>query len=79
MKCRKKPTSSNAIQWTGHNLNEVYNLTNGQSKRVGEDIIISSIRGDQKALLNDWIVRDGYLGFLTMGDYVFSQAYETSE
>lgn len=71
---RKKNSDVKAVQWTGNNLSEVYNLTNGTAYLRDGNIIIKDIRGDRKALKDDWIILDGE--FIVRSDYQFNQTYE---
>ena len=77
MKYRKKTILCKAVQWTGQNLSDVYNLTNGSAYLKNGNIIIKDVRGDRTAFKNDWIV----LGtdFEIMSDYQFGKTYESME
>jgi len=62
-KYRKKPIEVEAIQWTGHNRNEV-ELFAGKSLILGHDLgvflgclEIPTLEGIMKAQAGDWIIR----------------------
>ena len=73
-KYRKKNSDVKAVQWTGNNLSEVYNLTNGVAYLKDGNIIVKDPRGDRKALKDDWIVLS--YGFEVIGNYEFIQTHD---
>ena len=77
MEYRKKSIFCKAVQWTGQNLSDVYNLTNGRAYLKDGNIIVSDVRGERKAFKNDWIVLD--TDFEVMSDYQFNKTYEPTE
>ena len=61
-----------AVQYTGSNVNEVFNLTNGSASKSEECIIFKDVRGDIKVFENDWIVLDA-AGFRVLSDFQFNR------
>ena len=64
MKYKTKPCEIEAVQWEGHNLDEIIKFTNGLDKTIirveGLEpvIFISTLEGYMKASVGDYIIRD---------------------
>jgi hypothetical protein len=58
---RKKPVVIDAIQWTGDNINEIWDAFGaarvyGPTETNPDWLIIFTLEGEMRADLNDWII-----------------------
>lgn len=94
MKFRKKPIVIEAIQWTGENVEEIKNFTNGQIKyqvaiggsKYGEgypqkytSLVIPTLEGDHLALRGDWIIKGIKGEYYPCNSSIFQLTYEQVE
>ena len=63
MKYRTKPCEIEAIQWTGKNYNEIEKFV-GDSlaksyplRKTNKNVIISTLEGNMRASINDYIIK----------------------
>jgi len=80
---RKKPVVINAIQLTEENFKGYLDiaLTDSQISDVGMDevgfyVLISTLEGDMKARLNDWIIRGVNNELYPCKPDIFEKTYE---
>jgi len=80
---RKKPVVINAIQLTEENFKGYLDiaLTDSQISDVGHDevgfyVLISTLEGDMKARLNDWIIRGVNNELYPCKPDIFEKTYE---
>lgn len=58
MKFKKRPVTTEAIQWLGNNLTEIESFCgNMLMDRSVDKLVISTLEGYLTVSLNDWIVR----------------------
>ena len=63
MKYRKKPVVIEAVQWTGENLDEIFEFAKGCDRTVvypanrPEGLIITTLEGDYIVSIGDWIIK----------------------
>lgn len=91
MKFRKKPVVIDAVQWTGDNVEEIRNFTNGKIKyeeHIGGSadgngypqmyarLTIPTLEGDHLALIGDWIIKGIKGEFYPCKKDIFEATYE---
>ena len=85
MKFRTKPCEIEAVQWEGDNLDEIVKFTNGLEKHIirveGLEpvIFISTLEGDMKASVGDYIIRGLRGEYYPCKPDVFQKKYEPCE
>ena len=62
MKFRKKPVIIDAVQWDGHNIEDILLLGEESKRQVQEDVFsdklfIHTLEGVHEANLGDWIIK----------------------
>lgn len=74
----KKPIPVEAIQWTGHNFDEIYDFIIGQPIVVTtfNELVISTLEGDMKAPVGSWIIRGPLGEYYPCRKDVFEETYE---
>lgn len=81
---RKKPVTVEAVQWTGDNVNELWDVFGaeniyGPTEKNPDWLIITTLEGDMRANVGDWIIR-GVMGELyPCKPDVFAETYEPVE
>jgi hypothetical protein len=78
-KFMKKPVVIEAVQWTGDNINEIFELTRAHS--VGEDFLsseltIPTLEGDMIARKGDYIIRGIKGEIYPCKPDIFEETYE---
>ena len=82
MKFRTKPCEIEAVQWEGHNLDEIIKFTNGLEKHIirveGLEpvIFISTLEGDMKASVGDYIITGVHGEQYPCKPDIFEETYE---
>lgn len=80
--CRKRPYTATAIQWDGHNFNQVCEMLEPAGCEVdlyGEDMImLRSAEGIKTLRLGDYVVRGENGSVKTYTDKIFTTKYEVS-
>lgn len=82
MRYVKKPIAVEAIQWTGHNFDQVCNfITNAPVVIMGHnDLVISTLEGDMHAPAGSYIIRgEPYHEYYPCRREVFEATYEPVE
>lgn len=77
MKYRKKPVVIEAVQWLGDNLNEIEDFMGENIETDDDGINISTLEGDMKASLNDFIIKGVNGEFYPCKPDIFEKTYET--
>jgi len=59
---RKKPVEVEAVQWTGSNINELWDVFSaeniyGPTEKNPDWLIIATLEGDMRADVGDWIIQ----------------------
>ena len=59
---RKKPVEVEAVQWTGSNINELWDVFSaeniyGPTEKNPDWLIIATLEGDMRANVGDWIIQ----------------------
>lgn len=87
-KYRKKPVEISAIQWLGHNWNEVCDFMQG-SEFVGDyearhenshlhmQVVIGTLEGDMRANMGDYIIKGVKGEFYPCKPDIFEATYES--
>lgn len=77
-KFRKKPVVIEAVQYTGSNAEEVLKFIGDarEAHAVDDGIVITTLEGDHKASLNDWIIKGTAGEFYPCKPDIFSGIYE---
>lgn len=74
---RKKPVEIEAIQWTGDNLKELEIFTDDEVCPLAEKrLLITTLEGEMKASLNDWIIKGVQGEFYPCKPDIFEATYE---
>ena len=74
---RKKPVVIEAVQWTGHNLDEVGVFMGGMKYPVETmGILIHTLEGDMVASINDFIIKGISGEFYPCKPDIFFKTYE---
>lgn len=75
-KYRKIPVEIEAIRWTGENLTDVSEFTNGRAFLLRGELVTNTLEGIQTSRLGDYIIR-GVCGecYPCRAD-IFEQTYE---
>ena len=85
MKYRKKPVAIEAEQWTGENFDELWDWMIGSlvkpqkpiyQHQPDRSIVISTLEGDVKANLGDYIVKGDHGEFYPCKPDIFEAIYE---
>jgi len=85
MKFRKKPVEIEAVQWTGENIEEMTEHLEGAVVGnlgfIVEDapITITTLEGDHRADIGDWIIKGVKGEFYPCKPDIFEQTYELVE
>ena len=78
-KYRKRPVIVDAVQWKGHNLEEVLKLVSDKkfTPTINGGILeISTLEGVMIANINDWIIKDVQDELYPCEPDIFEQTYE---
>ena len=82
MRYKTKPCEIEAVQWEGHNLDEIIKFTNGLDKTIirveGLEpvIFISTLEGYMKASVGDYIIRGLRGEYYPCKPDIFHKKYE---
>ena len=81
-KYRKKPVVIDAIQWTGDNIQEIWDefgagAIYGPTETNPDWLIIDTLEGQMLALLNDWIIRGVKNELYPCKEDIFPLTYES--
>lgn len=87
MKFRKKPVVIEAIQWTGENINEIWDWAGNEhiafvSSQYSDELEIRTLedghdgRAKHVASLNDWIIRGVQGEYYACKPDIFAATYE---
>lgn len=79
MKYRRKPVVIDAIQWTGDNYPEIFELTYGNaypSKLHSDTLAVTTLEGVEMATKGCYIIRDEHGGYHTCQEADFNKTYE---
>ena len=92
MKYRKKPVVIEAVQWNGHNLEEIKEFVGDSliyeifdaAWRVGKDALavymeIETLEGNHKCSIGDYIIKGVQGEFYPCKPDIFEQTYERVE
>lgn len=77
----KKPVVVQAIQWNGHNFQEIVDFVGIHNLRIQENLnspnlIIYTLEGDHYASIGDWIIRGIKGEFYPCKPDIFEKTYE---
>lgn len=79
----KKPVEIEACQFTGDNIDEIIEFTNGKAKYVAERhpygaryCIIPTLEGEFKAVLGDYIIKGVQGEFYSCKPWIFDMSYQ---
>ena len=78
MKYRKKPIIIEAIQWTGRNIEEMFNFAHDKisySEKY-ETFFIDTLEGSMKANIGDFIIKGINNEFYPCKPDIFNKTYE---
>jgi hypothetical protein len=83
-KYRKRPVVIEAVQWNGGNINEVWDAFGaeriyGPTEANPSWIVISTLEGDMRADVGDWIIRGVKGELYPCRNDVFTETYEAHE
>ena len=73
---RKKPVVIEAVQWTGENMGDILGFFGGAALREGQDIIISTLEGEMRAMPDDWIIKGVKGEFYPCKPDIFAATYD---
>lgn len=83
---RKKPVEIQAIQWTGENVEALLQFVADDSMYFGmdqydniTDLFISTLEGDMKANVGDWIIRGLKGEYYPCSNEIFIMSYDKVE
>lgn len=78
----KRPISIQAIQWTGSNLNQIWDafgaahIYGPTPEKNPDSLLIGTLEGDMRANLGDWIIRGVKDELYPCKDDIFRASYE---
>lgn len=78
---RKKPVEIDAIQWTGHNVEDIADfmgykpITNAPNHPDGT-LVIDTLEGDMAASVGDWIICGVQGEYYPCKPDIFAETYE---
>lgn len=81
-KFKKKPVVIEAIQWSGENIKEIKDFTDGSSEtnrtleQLGDKLIISTLEGNVQADINDFIIKGIEGEFYPCKPDIFKKTYK---
>lgn len=78
MKYRKKPVVIKAIQFNGHNHDEILSFM-GSLKAENDRVFIQTLEGEMTANLYDWIIKGVKGEFYPCKPDIFKATYEAVE
>jgi hypothetical protein len=78
---RKKPVVVEAIEWTGHNQDEICAFSNGKAQVFGGPfgltaMFVKTLEGNMQANVGDWIIRGVAGEFNPCKPDIFAATYE---
>jgi len=73
---RKRPVVIQAIQWTGFNLDEVYDFCPEAQIYHDNTLVIPTLEGNITAQRNDWIIKGVQGEFYPCKPDIFKETYE---
>lgn len=83
---RKKPVEIQAMQWTGENIEALLQFVADDSMYFGmdqydniTDLFISTLEGDMKANVGDWIIRGLKGEYYPCSNEIFIMSYDKVE
>ncbi|PRR70911.1 hypothetical protein [Clostridium thermopalmarium] len=77
-KYRKKPVEVEAVQYTGKNINEIYNFVRKHLFRdIDRNLSIQTLEGTMKATPGDWIIKGVNGEFYPCKPDIFEKTYES--
>lgn len=84
MRYRKKPVVIDAVKWLGNNLIDLDDLAEGSDidrpiKIVGSSLMISTLEGDMKASIGDYVIKGVQGELYPCKPDIFEQTYEALE
>lgn len=81
MKYIKKPIPIDALQWTGHNTDEIINFMakNNPVFDAQNNIIIKTLEGEMRACPGSWIIKGVEGEYYPCRGDIFAQTYEPYE
>jgi len=77
MKYRKKPIVIEAVQWNGHNFEELKLL--GVKYEYEDHLVIPTLEGDMRAGVGDWIIKEVKGEMYPVRNDIFQETYEKVE
>ena len=81
-KYRKKPVVIEAVQWTGKNLNEIFEFIPIEyldAHTIEGSLEIHTLEGTIIASINDWIIKGVQGEFYPIKPDIFEETYELVE
>ena len=75
-KYRKKPITTEAIQWSGKNSSEIDNFMAGIVENKGTTLVIHTLEGDMEASIGDYIIKGVNGEFYPCKPNIFAKTYE---
>lgn len=89
-KFRKKPVVIEAVQWTGHSVNDVdgmlsfddwmvANQGDRQARYVGATVVIPTLEGEMTATIGDWIIKGVKGEIYPCKPDIFEATYEPAD
>lgn len=81
MKYKKKPNVTEAVKWTGENLQEVCDFIgkNEEDVYIHDSLYLADSRGILIADIGDYVVKDKHGEFYLCKASIFEDAYEPAE
>ena len=76
-KYRKKPVEIEAVQWTGYNIKEIADFTEGNMAITEDNLLcIFTLEGIHLALVGDYVIKGIKGEFYPCKPDIFEQTYE---
>lgn len=77
MRFVKKPVTVDAIQWTGENIQEIFDFVgNGVTFSKFAGLVIETLEGAHRASINDWIIKGIKGEFYPCKPDIFAATYD---
>lgn len=79
MKFRKKPVVVDAVQWDGHNADEISKFLDTPAIVINKKIRLKTLEGTMYADVKDWVIKGVQGEFYPCKPDIFEKTYEPTE
>lgn len=75
-KFRKKPVEIEAVQYIGHNFDEIEKFVGGDAEFRDGELVVATLEGPLRATPGDWIIKGVKGEFYPCKPDIFAETYE---